>query len=421
MDNSSEIFRLFDLPVEIIDDILGHLPLHRDLLNFALASRSSCSVVVPRHTEYRVVHFDEGDTDFTWTHLAQRTDLASNIREIHVIYEEAPEELDMGPWHRPEGLVGSNHNIAHKSKQQIREDMFRALWSMTRLEKLHWNWVPGRSAQIIPRMLHILRTIPTLKHLAFHHGNDFHMDSSIDKYPLWAIRGLESLSLQGSAWNTISQMKEGKRSMLGWLQGLSSLQFLKMDTRTFLRYSKDLSFPQLQRLNLEGDTSHYLHVVPFLRRHPAIEELSLLLLMKLGQLPTNFLPKLKRLCCEPSVLLQLEMAYSRYLPPLPPRRLEYLHLSGIPPRSDERSFFREFCDLKFLDRTTLRALSLGVSGSVSDFIDLAKTFPVIEELYIVCELYRGKGRGMELSTFADLLQIVPHFHNLKVIHGFSPW
>ncbi|TFK66453.1 hypothetical protein BDN72DRAFT_147169 [Pluteus cervinus] len=69
-----EVFRLLDLPAEVIDDTLGHVPLHRDLLNFALASRFCSSLAIPQHTEYRVVHFKNGDTDSTWIHLAQRID-----------------------------------------------------------------------------------------------------------------------------------------------------------------------------------------------------------------------------------------------------------------------------------------------------------------------------------------------------------
>ncbi|TFK66449.1 hypothetical protein BDN72DRAFT_147135, partial [Pluteus cervinus] len=170
VEDQVKAFRFLDLPIELIDDTLGHVILHRDLLNFGLASRSCSSIAIPRHTEYRVVYFLDDDTDTTWSHLAQRLDLTSNIREIYVTYLDAPEEFSGGPsFHCPETLVDQDPKSQSKGVQEVREDMLKALGVMTRLEKVHWNWVPSGSKHIIPRVFEILRTIPTLKHLSFNH------------------------------------------------------------------------------------------------------------------------------------------------------------------------------------------------------------------------------------------------------------
>lgn len=77
------------LPPEILDTILDNLALHSDLLNLALCSKKCKDVVIPRHSEYRIirVHHSASKTRWVnlWTHLARRADLAKNVREVHVV------------------------------------------------------------------------------------------------------------------------------------------------------------------------------------------------------------------------------------------------------------------------------------------------------------------------------------------------
>ncbi|TFK66452.1 hypothetical protein BDN72DRAFT_147157 [Pluteus cervinus] len=180
-----QVFRLLDLPSELIDNILGHVPLHRDLLNFASASRLCSSVVIPRHTEYRVVHFEDDDTDAIWTHLARRSDLASNIREIQVIYDEAPNEFLSGTAHIhiPHGLFDMDLDFESETAEEFQQDILNVLGAMTRLEKVHWNWVPKRSKHLVQKVFDVLKTIPTLKHLSFNHPKKFSPDVTLEKHP----------------------------------------------------------------------------------------------------------------------------------------------------------------------------------------------------------------------------------------------
>ncbi|TFK66439.1 hypothetical protein BDN72DRAFT_844371 [Pluteus cervinus] len=427
LENIGDAFRLLDLPAEVIDNILGHVPLHRDLLNFALASRFCSTMVIPRHTEYRVIDFEENEKDQLWTHLVQRPDLACNIREIHILYgDDAPTESFWGPtYHYPKDFLEMSPEPAPKTRQAIRDDMFEALRHMARLERVHWNWLPKRSKDLVLKVFDVLKTLPMLKHLSFYHPKTFSMDVPLAKHPLWTMTTLESLNLEGPAWPNLSWLELDHALMMAWFQSLSLLQFLRMDVGVFLSYSDELSFPDLRCLSLQGNSLQDIPLVKFLQRHSGLEEVSLPL-RRLFQVPADLLPNLKRLACLPHVLLDLEAGHSRNRSPTDPPswHLEHLHITAGQwgfGEHDARPFVDTFCDLTCIDRTALRALHLGVSGSVSALNKLANLYPGIEELYISPGLYRKDERRTQPIGFADTLLIFPHFLNLRVIHGNSIW
>ncbi|TFK66454.1 hypothetical protein BDN72DRAFT_899850 [Pluteus cervinus] len=437
-----EVFCLLGLPAEVIDDILGHVPLHRDLLNFALASRSCSSLAIPRHTEYRVVHFPYGDMDPTWTHLSRRTDLAIGIREIHILFEAAPipDEYHSRPaFHFPNRFFDPDLDLKDKDLR-LQEEIFKALSSMAKLKKVHWNWVPQRSIHLIPKVLEVLKTIPTFQHFSFNYSKEFGTDdddiamtsriihgyvlfrwrspcSKISRCEqLWEIPNLESLSLEGSTWTSLSRITKGRSLMLKWLQSLWSLQFLRMDVKPFLTYCDDLTFPCLRGLDVRNEAVFDDQVINFLQRHPGIEEL-VIPLRTIPKIQRDFLPNLRRLSCQPDALYSLEANSNRWDSTGNPNwRLEYLHL----PHSwygnsiyGDKNLVNALCGLTFFDHTTLRVLSIHPPGSASAFIQLAKSFPMIEEI-------RLSSRA-STCTFPDMLQVFSHFSNLRIIHGDSIW
>ncbi|TFK66450.1 hypothetical protein BDN72DRAFT_844379, partial [Pluteus cervinus] len=90
-------------------------------------------------------------------------------------------------------------------------------------------------------------------------------------------------------------------------------------------------------------------------------------------------------------------------------RISSICVSSLWSRLRKRS-----CDFAYLDHTTLRVLNIEVSGSVAAFIKLANVFPMIEEFSL--SLYQ-----LHSGTFADVLLVLSHFHNLRVVHGSSIW
>ncbi|TFK61265.1 hypothetical protein BDN72DRAFT_849866 [Pluteus cervinus] len=69
----------WDLPAEVIEHILSEIGLHRDLVNFACASRLCSQLAIPRHTQYRTLRIGTNTSAHIWAHLACRPDLACNI------------------------------------------------------------------------------------------------------------------------------------------------------------------------------------------------------------------------------------------------------------------------------------------------------------------------------------------------------
>ncbi|TFK67089.1 hypothetical protein BDN72DRAFT_725738, partial [Pluteus cervinus] len=72
----------WDLPVDVLQQIPPEIEDHRDLVNFACASHLCSQLIIPRHTEYRVLRLGTKNSSHIWAHLARRPDLARDIREI---------------------------------------------------------------------------------------------------------------------------------------------------------------------------------------------------------------------------------------------------------------------------------------------------------------------------------------------------
>ncbi|KAF9266675.1 hypothetical protein L218DRAFT_828364, partial [Marasmius fiardii PR-910] len=70
------------LPAEVLDQILSELDLRIDLLSLASANRTCFHLVIPRHSEYRVIRTRHRHAGM-WAHLARRSDLTRNVRKVH--------------------------------------------------------------------------------------------------------------------------------------------------------------------------------------------------------------------------------------------------------------------------------------------------------------------------------------------------
>lgn len=71
------------LPTETLDGIASYIDLHSDLLSLGLACKSMAALVIPRHTEYRIIRIQH-PMPAMWAHLARRADLARNLREVSI-------------------------------------------------------------------------------------------------------------------------------------------------------------------------------------------------------------------------------------------------------------------------------------------------------------------------------------------------
>jgi len=141
MEQRSQLPPLCQLPDEIIEEIVSELDQHRDLVAFALASRICAALVIPHHTQYRILRMRSTVPD-VWAHLARRADLARNVREVHICDHGA---LD----HYPTTLLDPQLDKAFSNAEEsVRiRNICLALGHMHRLHTFIWSWKGARGDQ----------------------------------------------------------------------------------------------------------------------------------------------------------------------------------------------------------------------------------------------------------------------------------
>ena len=126
---------LLRLPDEILDDIASELDLHEDLINFALASHACANVVIPRHTQYRIIRVRNAGFQL-WAHLARRADIARNIREVHMCERHnytTPDRL-------PTALIDPQLDLSQSPEADCVRNICEALSHMSDLQVFSWCW-----------------------------------------------------------------------------------------------------------------------------------------------------------------------------------------------------------------------------------------------------------------------------------------
>jgi hypothetical protein len=166
---------LMSLARETLEEIACNLDSHQDLISLALVSSAWKAIIIPRHSQYRVIRIRE-DMPRLWAHLAQRADLARTVKVIHL-----HDEHDLlSPQIYPTTLVeateepGASEPIGvgsweKKEDRRIR-NMCRALTHMTELREFAWTlsastYPTSRSVQEEAIFLALSRC-PSLAHLS---------------------------------------------------------------------------------------------------------------------------------------------------------------------------------------------------------------------------------------------------------------
>ncbi|TFK66444.1 hypothetical protein BDN72DRAFT_146978 [Pluteus cervinus] len=304
--------RFTDIPNEVVDQLLANLGFN-DVISFAQTCHRYCALAIPRHSEYRVVLFETG-LDPTWTHLAQRLDLAHNVRAIHIGNLRAPDPYAyLGPvFHTPETLMDFDHDLS-LSICERRRDMLRAIETMTKLETLRWDWISGDMMPILPELLLALSKVDTLRRFVFNltpnsPAPDLHKNMD---HSLLSISNLTSLHFDV---NTRRVFPASPNLLRRWLLNLSSLRFLGVQAGGLAADCDNLLFPHLRCLILlpENNAEDTLPLLKFLEKHPGIAELRWFLREGLEpvRLSESFLPNLKRLSASSSLFYALEQAHN---------------------------------------------------------------------------------------------------------------
>ncbi|KAG6906928.1 hypothetical protein DXG01_011354 [Tephrocybe rancida] len=395
------------LPREILNEILSELDQINDLLSLAFTSRANADLVIPEHTEYRRIR-TRTPMPAMWAHLAQRADLARNIREVQLCARQdytAPDRF-------PVTLVDSSNH--HDDELKRVEHICAALGHMTMLTTFVWHYEPDIKAgrrrlnhQHEEMVLSSLAQTTSLRHLMLRGECGVHIrggkGTQRQPYPLWSIGGLESLSLLGTAWTN----KSNSGDLIRFIQRSPDIEFLEVPME--LHGLDACHLPRLKRLGLPmtSGAATWLNsasagtvadpVVAFLHRNPSIEELNWSTTLAIKLSPDS-LPNLRSLRGNVDVIRGLE-ASDAFLP----RPIENLDIWDAD--SDCIS------TLESLDVSTLRKLRIGRVSS-------------LESLYTIAERFKGiTWLRLPATEFdlAQLLDILSCFTNLEVFRGLTLW
>ncbi|PFH53240.1 hypothetical protein AMATHDRAFT_187814, partial [Amanita thiersii Skay4041] len=346
---------LLTLPPEIIHHILSYIPLQHDLLSFALASRTCARHSIPTHTQYRFIRASITHHHI-WLHLAQRTDLARNIRELHICHptlHTPPSSLSLSL--PPIPLDDKALNL----ESTLMSVAISALVSMPLLTTFIWSsidmyvnptdyfqWEVSLLNALISRC-HSLHRIRLLGNFA----RNAHLHSS---YPVWRLRNLTTLCLQGKLWFSPANSPY----LVHLLAANPNLEHLEVPME-FSRLSV-CNLPHLKRLRLDLVSGAPLHIdqvhLEFFSNHSTIEDLHWYPVNNNLHLPSGLLPNLKRLRSRTSIIEALYSDSSQ----LPSQNESYVQFN-TPSSTLSASLlmFRtiEHLDIERLSPATFRILS----------------------------------------------------------------
>ncbi|KAF7317639.1 F-box domain-containing protein [Mycena kentingensis (nom. inval.)] len=393
---------LLRLPAELVDEILADLE-HADLVALALVSKAGAALVIPRHTEYRVIR-TRHLLPAMWAHLARRADLARNIREVHIAERSNRKTSDRIP--RTLLLAEGSRGGREVLEETRVRNMCEALGHMQRLRTFTWSWEvsPPTAPMVEPGMenavLSVLGRKSTLRHLGLAglfaiHAPGRVADPESLGYPLWAFSGLTSLSLRGDAWIKSANAVHVRKV----LSQSTELEYLELPLELAPTLA-DLKFPALTRVNLflnSGGVPRTLDAsaVRFLASHPDLTHLSW---TPCGQvyLSPNALPSLRALQTSLSVVEMLDCKHLESLDVygLTPDTLISLAENGFSGASLKRVRLEEFGDMDALRR-------------------VAELFPNLTWLALPSR-YSG-------FTLDDWLDLLPRFRHLEVFRGQALW
>jgi len=125
------------LPHELLDIIFSQLDSHSDLVHLALSTLIFKQLIIPRHTDYRVI-CTRHRLPALWAHLAKRADLARNIKEVHLRERYNQSSPDRYPKDYPEQNVFTFATEEQDEDARI-QNMCIALGHMSHLRTFTWS------------------------------------------------------------------------------------------------------------------------------------------------------------------------------------------------------------------------------------------------------------------------------------------
>ncbi|KAF8889261.1 hypothetical protein BD779DRAFT_1520651 [Infundibulicybe gibba] len=338
---------LLSLPIEILDQILHPLP-------------------------------------HMWAHLARRSDLARNVREVHLCEREnraAPDRF-------PSTLVAKSVDEKPENVEEgVRiKNLCQALKHMRQLRVFTWCWLapePTQNPAHEDAIFEVLSQSSSLTHLCLNgtfgrHAPDIINDPESNKYPVWRISKLKALCLLGDAW----LLPANSDHVYQMLKRSSELESLELPME-FSRLG-ECKFPRLKQLRLPLQSGARPTIddtlARFLERHPSIED-----------------------------LYWIPIGHFRY------PRAPFPTSSGSVPTEASSTTAESLLSLKGFDHKSLRKLKIHSFGDVSYVQQIGETYPNIDWLYLP-NYHLPADQTHPIGIHIDnLLDILSCFPNLEVL------
>jgi len=435
---------VFGLPDEILEEIVAELDQHKDLISFALASRLCSTLVIPHHTEYRILRVRHPLPDM-WAHLARRADLARNVRQVHI----CERSNYLSPDHYPTTLIDKSiDNALINAEESVRiRNICQALAHMHRLQVFNWSCkdLPGQQRPTSHpnhenAVLTAVSQLPALQTLNLSgkfalHALSSQIDTCSMTYPVWKVTNLTSLSLYGQSWAKLTNSKH----LCHLLAKSPNLEYLVLPLE--FHHLADCHFPKLKKLKLIMQSGVSTGIDDsrgrFLQNHPTIEELNWLPI-GIPNLGPDCLPNLRILRtnrqfmvslddpesvspptgllsppCSPVTAAPAPVSVEPTVVPQKPRPIESLDVYSLDAQT--------LLELRCVHKKTLRKLKLHSFGDMSILHELAAQFPNIEWLCLPSVHLPTDALHPVLITKDDWLDLLPRFPNLQVFRGDGLW
>ncbi|KAJ3718710.1 hypothetical protein C8R42DRAFT_609937 [Lentinula raphanica] len=392
---------LSKLPLEILDSILSEIDDHDDLIALALSSKDLHRIVIPRHSEYRVLRIRHRFPAL-WAHLALRADLSRNLREIQITQRDNQALIERYPTTPVSSYQANAHGMVdspdpHQEERERVRNLLVVMEHTQRLKAFHWDFrhsigtlFPEQELQLLASLSRIseLRTLVLAGELRCVPLAQFQM--------AWNMPHLQDLTLMGNVWTSLATARSLKHVLKQCTQ-LRRLQ-IPMDATGL----GDLIIPTLRDLSLflqSGTTSAQIKQWNvFLENHPLLEDLwcnpsSTLVL------PRNGLRKLKRLSVETKFLDSFEGAEHV------PESLECL-------QCDSFRFFTGVGSPGCYSLAKLKKLYLLSVADEDELQMIAASCPALTWLHI------NGGPPFDLNVWLNFLSSFP---DLEVFRGPGIW
>ncbi|TFK61857.1 hypothetical protein BDN72DRAFT_849330 [Pluteus cervinus] len=373
------------LLVELLDTIFSYLDGHSDLVNLACTSHFFKSLICPRHIEYRTIRTTES-LPHVWKHLANRLDLARNIREVRFRARTG----DRARY--PTSLVDSHPSSEDQAVADLEhaKNVAKALGNMDLLRVFEWaedirDPVVDKKYRVIvlDALSKVGATLEELRLLG--HGAYERVIHEAEPQSTWAFPKLRHLDVQGD------RRLQLPLHMVRFLQS-SRITALSLTTRPGVLHeiAPNLCLPLLRELiitriwvstmqmgtTVPSDTS----ICKFIQRHPSIESLDWIYAGR-GVINSWMLPNLKKLTSSIVFPLECDRAYKRAPVPLPTHGTTSLQpqkwrLESI----DAQVPIPVFIELQCIDRSALQSFVVNRNDTISDTIKIGHLFPNIKSL-----------------------------------------